>query len=82
MKVIPPTYHQMINYLTNVGQVDLLSNKMAARQCYQLSIQEQRREKNSENPPLEVQTLAWKSQFVAQIRAEEKDPLVVDPWKK
>ena len=26
MKVIPSTYHQMVNYLTNVGQVDLLSS--------------------------------------------------------
>ena len=26
MKVVPSTYHQMVSYLTNVGQVDLLSN--------------------------------------------------------
>ena len=58
MNVVPSTYHQMISYLTNVGQVDLLSSQLAARQCYQLSIQEQRGEKNSENPPLDDQTPA------------------------
>ena len=26
MKVVPLTYHQMVNYLTNMGQVDLLSS--------------------------------------------------------
>ena len=26
MKVVPSTYHQMVSYLTNVGQVDLLGN--------------------------------------------------------
>ena len=30
MKVVPSTYHQMVNYLTNVGQVDLLSSHLAA----------------------------------------------------
>ena len=58
MKVVPSTYHQMVSYLTNIGQVDLLSSQLAARQCYQLSIQEQKWEKNSENPPLEDQTPA------------------------
>ena len=31
MKVVPSTYHQMINYLTNAGQIDLLSSQLAAR---------------------------------------------------
>ena len=31
MKVVPSTYHQMVSYVTNVGQVDLLSNQVAAR---------------------------------------------------
>ena len=39
-KVVPSTYHQMVSYLTNVGQVDLLSSQLAAQQCYQLSMQE------------------------------------------
>ena len=30
MKVVPSTYHQMVSYLTNVGQVDLLSSQLAA----------------------------------------------------
>ena len=58
MKAVPLTYHQMVSYLTNVGQVDLLSSQLAGQQYYQLSIQEQRGEKNSENHPLEDQTLA------------------------
>ena len=28
MKVIPSTYHQMVSYLTNAGQVDLLSSQL------------------------------------------------------
>ena len=31
MKAIPSTYHQMVNYLTNVRQVDLLSSQLATR---------------------------------------------------
>ena len=31
MKIIPSTYHKMVSYLTNVGQVDLLSNQLVAR---------------------------------------------------
>ena len=38
MKVVPSTYHQMINYLTSAGQIDLLSSQLAALQCYQLSV--------------------------------------------
>ena len=38
MKVVPSTYHQMVSYLTNVGQVDLLSSQIVALQCYQLSM--------------------------------------------
>lgn len=34
MKVIPSTYHQVVSYLTEVGQVDLLGNQLVARQCY------------------------------------------------
>ena len=56
MKVIPSTYHQTVSYLTNTGQVDLLSNQLDTRQCYQLSVREQRGEKSSESPPLEDQT--------------------------
>ena len=52
MKAIPSTYHQTVNYLTNVGQVNLLSIKLGARKCYNLSILEQKREKILDSPPL------------------------------
>ena len=37
---VPLTYHQIFSYLTNVEQVDLLSNQLATQQCYQLFIRE------------------------------------------
>ena len=55
MKVILSIYHKMVNYLTNVRQVDLLSSQLEVRQCYQLYIKEQRGDKNPENSPLEDQ---------------------------
>ena len=58
MKAIPLTYHQKVSYLTNIGKVDLLSNQLVARQCYQLSAREQRGKKSSERHPLEDQTSA------------------------
>ena len=79
MKAIPSTYHQMVSYLTNTGQVDLLSSQLAARQCYQLSIQEQKEEKGSDSLPLGDHIPPKQSQFAAQVRAEEKDLSVVDP---
>ena len=42
MKVIPLTYHQMVRYLTNVWQVDILSSQLDERQCYQLYVREHR----------------------------------------
>ena len=38
MKAILSTYHQMVSYLANIGKVDLLSNRLDAQQCYQLSM--------------------------------------------
>lgn len=35
MKVIPFTYHQMVNFITQDGQIDLYGSQLAARQCYQ-----------------------------------------------
>ena len=58
MKVVPSTYHQTVSYLTNAGQADLLSSHLAAGQCYQLSIREQKGEKSSGSPPLEDHTSA------------------------
>ena len=38
MKVIPSTYHQMVSYLTEEGQVDSLGNQLITRQCYQVAL--------------------------------------------
>ncbi|XP_034694078.1 uncharacterized protein LOC117920578 [Vitis riparia] len=37
MKVIPSTYHQMVSFLTEEGQINLYGNQLAARQCYQIT---------------------------------------------
>ncbi|RVW44901.1 hypothetical protein CK203_112962 [Vitis vinifera] len=37
MKAIPSTYHQMVSFLTNDGQIDLHGSQLAARQCYQIA---------------------------------------------
>ena len=55
MKAIPSTYHQTINYLTISGQVDLQGSQLAARQCYQLSLQEREPSECSSEPLLEDQ---------------------------
>ena len=39
MQVIPFTYHQMVSYLTKVGQADLFGNQLAARKCYQVALE-------------------------------------------
>ena len=49
MKAVPSTYHQKISYLTSAGQIDLLSSQLAARQCYQLSVQEREKGESSNN---------------------------------
>ena len=53
MKAIPSTYHQTISYLTASGKVDLQGSQLAARQCYQLSLQGREQSKCSSEPPLE-----------------------------
>ncbi|XP_059598988.1 uncharacterized protein LOC132255159 [Vitis vinifera] len=37
MKAIPSTYHQMVSFLTNDGQIDLYGSQLAVRQCYQIA---------------------------------------------
>ena len=37
MKVITSTYHQMVSFLTEDGQIDLYGSQLAARQCYQIA---------------------------------------------
>ena len=39
MKITPSTYHQMLSYLFWARQVDLLGSQLAARQCYQMTIE-------------------------------------------
>ena len=55
MKAIPSTYHQTIIHLTAFGQVDLQGSQLAARQCYQLSLQGREQSECSSEPPLEDQ---------------------------
>ena len=37
MKVIASTYHQMVSFITQDGQIDLYGSQLASRQCYQLA---------------------------------------------
>ena len=55
MKAVPSTYHQTISYLTEAGQVDPQGSQLAARQCYQTSLQERGQANRSGDPPLENQ---------------------------
>ena len=55
MKTVPSTYHQTISYLTASGQVDLQGSQLAARQCYQLSMQGREQRECSNEPSLEDQ---------------------------
>ena len=54
MKAVPSTYHQTINYLTSAGHIDLLRSQLAARQCYQLSVQECEKGESSNNSASET----------------------------
>ena len=57
MKAVPSTYHQMISYLTNARQIDLLRNQLAARQCYQLSVRDREKGTSPNNLAPEPQSL-------------------------
>lgn len=48
MKVIPSTYHQMVNYLTENEQIDLYGSQLVVRQCYQ---EAREAESNNNNEP-------------------------------
>ncbi|RVW49562.1 hypothetical protein CK203_076709 [Vitis vinifera] len=37
MKAILSTYHQMVSFLTEDGQIDLYGSQLVARQCYQIA---------------------------------------------
>ncbi|RVW64169.1 Retrovirus-related Pol polyprotein from transposon 17.6 [Vitis vinifera] len=43
MKVILSTYHQMVSFLTEDGQIDQYGSQLAARQCYQIAREKVRR---------------------------------------
>ena len=79
MKAVPSTYHQTISYLTSAGQINLLSSQLAARQCYQLSIQECGKDESFNNPALESRSPESQSQFAARAEKEDREQLVMDP---
>ena len=54
MKAVPSTYHQTISYLTEAGQVNLQGSQLAARQCYQTSLQERGQADRSGKPTLTI----------------------------
>ena len=56
MKAVPSTYHQTISYLTSAGKIDLMSSQLAARQYYQLSVQECEKGESSNNLATESQS--------------------------
>ena len=56
MKAVPSTYHQTIRYITSAGWIGLLSSQLAARQCYQLSVQEHEKDESSNNLAPEPQS--------------------------
>ena len=37
MKAIPSTYHQIVSFLTEDGQIDLYGNQLVVRHCYQIA---------------------------------------------
>ena len=37
MKAIPSTYHQMVSFITQDGQINLYGSQLAAQQCYQIA---------------------------------------------
>ena len=51
MKVIPSTYHQMVNYLIEDGHINLYGSQLAARQCYQVA--REARPTDDNEPPME-----------------------------
>ncbi|RVW21051.1 hypothetical protein CK203_113591 [Vitis vinifera] len=50
MKVIPSMYHQMVSYLTEVGQTNLLGSQLAMRQCYQVALESRHPVDDEEHP--------------------------------
>ena len=56
IKAVPSTYHQIISYMTETGQVDLHGSQLAARQCYQLTLRGRTQTDCTGEPSLEDQS--------------------------
>nr|CAN83046.1 hypothetical protein VITISV_015526 [Vitis vinifera] len=54
MKAIPSTYHQMVSFLTNDGQIDLYGSQLAARQCYQIAREAGANQEDASPPELSI----------------------------
>lgn len=50
MKLISSTYHQIVSFITQDGQIDLYCSQLAARQCYQVA-RETGSSNDRESPP-------------------------------
>ena len=50
MNAIPSTYHQMVSYLTEDGQINLLGNQLVARHCYQVVLESGHPTNNEPHP--------------------------------
>ena len=52
MKVVPSTYHQMVSYLIENGQINLLGNQLAMCQCYQVALDSEHPASEEAHPKL------------------------------
>ena len=52
MKVFPSTYHQMVSYLIENGQINLLGNQLVMRQCYQVALDSEHPASEEAHPKL------------------------------
>ena len=74
MKVIPSTYHRMVSYLIEDGQIDLFGNKLVVRQYYQVALGSGHSTNNE--PRLEPSNADEKKKLLNPV---EGDPPTVDP---
>ena len=56
MKVIPSTYHQMVSFIIENGQISLYGSQLAARQCYQIP-RKAESSNDHESPPKQANAL-------------------------
>ena len=81
MKAIPSTYHQTVNYLTYVGQVDLFSSQLAAWQCYQLFENKEGR-KSLKDIPFKIKPPRRNHSSPPRLGQKRKIRWLWIPWKK